>query len=258
MAGEKKIYLTEAHLDHINEKLQDLTPEEIIKWAYITFPDLYQTTAFGLTGLVTVDMISKMSKGEKHLIDLIFIDTLYHFPQTYELVENVRKKYNPQLHVFKPLNVENEEQFKERYGDELWESNDEYYDYLVKVEPSQRAYKELGVVAVLTGRRKSQGGARGELKVVEFEKESGIIKINPLVNWSFQEVKEYVDKNKVPYNELLDLGYKSIGDWHSTEPVANGEDERSGRWKGKAKTECGIHQASKYAHLLNSNQVSTA
>lgn len=78
-----------------------------------------------------------------------------------------------------------------------------------------------------------------------------MIKINPLANWSFDQVKEYVTENNVPYNELLDRGYKSVGDWHSTQPVKAGEDERAGRWKGQEKTECGIHNPrSKYAQFL--------
>lgn len=244
------VNISAQHLQHLNEKLKDLSPQEIIKWASITFPNLYQTTAFGLTGLVTIDMISKLEVGDKHLIDLVFIDTLHHFPQTYDLVDKVSKKYNANIHTFKPLNVDTETEFTKRYGDQLWETNEEYYDYLVKVEPSQRAYKELNVVAVLTGRRKSQGGARGDLPVIEIEESSGTIKINPLCNWDFAQVKSYIDEFKVPYNELLDLGYKSIGDWHSTVPVADGEDERSGRWKGKTKTECGIHETSKFAQFL--------
>lgn len=253
-----KVVLTPEHLEHLNKHLQYLTPQEIIRWAYVTFPNLFQTTAFGLTGLVTIDMISKLDFNEedevrKHPIDLIFVDTLHHFPQTLALVENIKQRYGPTLHVFQPLGVTTETEFAQKYGEQLWETNDNYYDYLVKVEPSQRAYSELGVVAVLTGRRKSQGGARGSLPVIEVEASSNTIKINPLCNWDFKQVKQYVDEHKVPYNELLDLGYKSVGDWHSTVPVAEGEDERSGRWKGKAKTECGIHETSKFAQYLKQN-----
>lgn len=248
----ESIVLSQEQLDHINKHLVLLSPQEILRWAYVTFPRLFQTTAFGLTGLVTVDMILKLygESDMKHPIDLIFIDTLHHFPQTYDLVKKVKEKYNPTIHEFTPMNVSTEQEFTKRYGDQLWESNDLYYDFLVKVEPSQRAYKQLNVAAVLTGRRRLQGGARGDLPVVEIEETSGIIKINPLCNWDFAQVKLYVDEHQVPYNELLDLGYKSIGDWHSTTPVAEGEDERSGRWKDKAKTECGIHETSKYAEYL--------
>lgn len=242
--------LTQEHIDHLNKTLTALSAEEILTWAAITFPNLYQTTAFGLTGLVIMDMISKTKP-----VDLIFIDTLHHFPQTIDLVNKVKEKYSPTLHIYKPVGVNTEQEFAAKHGDSLWEADDHLYDYLVKVEPSQRAYKELRVNAVLTGRRKSQGGARAALPVIELEESSGIIKINPLWDWDFARVKQYIDDNNVPYNELLDLGYKSIGDWHSTVPVGDGEDERSGRWKGQAKTECGIHQASRFAKYMAANAV---
>lgn len=240
------IQITEQQLHHINQELAKLTPEEIIRWSYITFPNLFQITAFGLTGLVTIDMISKM----KLPIDLVFIDTLFHFPQTLELVEKVEKKYNKKVSVLKPAGFETEKDFTEKFGN-LWETDDLKYDFLVKVEPLQRAYKQFNINAVLTGRRVSQGGNRTELPFVEIDPEFNIIKINPFLTWKFDQIKQYIDENNVPYNELLDLGYKSVGDWHSTEPVAEGEDERSGRWKGKAKTECGIHTTSKYAQFLS-------
>jgi phosphoadenosine phosphosulfate reductase len=124
------------------------------------------------------------------------------------------------------------------------------YDWVAKVEPAQRAYSELAVSAVLTGRRRSQGAKRSDLGVIEVD-EAGLVKVNPMFNWSFEQVQEYVKANSVPYNELLDLGYKSVGDWHSTQPITEGEDERAGRWKGTQKTECGIHnKRSKYAQFL--------
>lgn len=240
---------TAKQLEHINAHLNKMEPQEILKWALVTIPGLYQTTAFGLTGLVTVDMISKIVPGS-HPIDLIFIDTLHHFDETLSLVDRVQRKYpSVKLHVYKPEGVETRDEFAQKYGDKLWENNEDLYDFLVKVEPASRAYKELGAVAVLTGRRKSQGGARGSLPIVEIV-EDGLIKINPLANWSFQQVKEYIDANDVPYNSLLDKGYRSVGDFHSTAPVKEGEDERAGRWKGREKTECGIHESSRFAQYL--------
>jgi phosphoadenosine phosphosulfate reductase len=221
-----------------------------LKWCITTLPGLFQTTAFGLTGLVTVDMLSKLEGPLKHNIDLIFLDTLYHFDETYELVDRVRRRYGTPVHVYKPAGSDSVADFTRKHGDKLWDTNDELYDYVAKVEPAERAYSELQVKAVLTGRRRSQGAQRGALDIVEVT-EDGLIKINPLANWSFAQVKAYVDANNVPYNDLLNRGYKSVGDWHSTQPVAAGEDERSGRWKGKAKTECGIHNPkSRYAQFL--------
>lgn len=241
----------------------------------ISLPGLYQTTAFGLTGLVTLDMLSHMKGPLRRPINLIFLDTLYHFDETLDLVDRVRSRYpDIIIHVYKPDGCSSAADFETMHGYNLWETKDDLYDYLAKVEPAQRAYSELNVRAVLTGRRRSQGGKRGDLDIIQVD-DAGLIKVNPLANWTFKQVQEYVRKHNVPYNELLDFGYKSIGDWHSTRfvsfftfhffflagpppctnrlisPVLEGEDERSGRWKGTSKTECGIHNdRSKYAEFL--------
>ncbi|KAJ6264156.1 hypothetical protein Dda_0298 [Drechslerella dactyloides] len=247
------VFFTPLHLRHINAQLAQLEPIDIIRWSVTTFPGLYQTTAFGLTGLVTIDMLSKIAAERKspHPVDLIFLDTLFHFQETLDLVTAVQKRYpTANIHVYKPRGSRSSDEFIRTHGERLWETNDTLYDYLAKVEPAQRAYAELKVRAVFTGRRKSQGGARGHLDVVEVD-DAGLIKINPLAGWTFQQVKAYIDGHDVPYNALLDRGYKSVGDWHSTSPVKEGEDERAGRWKGTAKTECGIHNPrSKYAQFL--------
>ncbi|KAG5368475.1 Phosphoadenosine phosphosulfate reductase [Yarrowia sp. C11] len=249
------VSVSTSQLDHYNALLSQLEPQQIIQWAVLTFPNLFQTTAFGLTGLVSTDMISKLDQSrDAHAIDLIFLDTLYHFDETLELVDRVQKKYpSAKIHRFRPEGFETRDEFEKVYGNTLFDTNDDLYDYLVKVEPSQRAYKELDVVAVLTGRRKSQGDARDALKIVEIEAETNLIKINPLANWSFSQVKEYIDLNDVPYNSLLDRGYRSVGDFHSTVPVKEGENERAGRWKGKQKTECGIHQQKRFAQFSGVN-----
>lgn len=180
----------------------------------------------------------------QHLIPLIFIDTLYHFPQTTDLAERASKLFHAPMHVFTAGNAGSTKEFEDVYGRNLWERDEDLYDYLVKVEPARRAYKELDVRAVLTGRRRSQGADRASLQAVEVD-ETGLIKVNALLNWSFKEVDAYIKERGVPYNELLDLGYRSIGDWHSTVlPSGDGDaGERSGRWAGKqGKTECGLHK----------------
>lgn len=246
-----EIFFTKKHLQFLNRQLQTLEPQEVLRWCVTSLPQLYQTTAFGLTGLVTLDMLSKLKIPRPQMVDMIFLDTLHHFQETLDLLDQIRDKYPlVNLHVVKPAGVQTADEFAQKYGAKLWETDDNRYDYLVKVEPSARIYRELDVQAILTGRRRSQGGKRGDLPIIEID-DSGLIKINPLANWTFQQVKQYITDNGVPYNALLDRGYKSVGDWHSTQPVAEGEDERSGRWKGQAKTECGIHNPrSKYAQFL--------
>ncbi|CAK7565902.1 MAG: 3'-phosphoadenylsulfate reductase [Sporothrix epigloea] len=260
-----RVSLTSEHISHLNKQLDRMEPLDILRFAKVFFPNLYQTTAFGLTGLVTIDLLSKLDQeptsqddevepSNKQSVDLIFLDTLYHFKETYDLIDRVRERYpGTTIHIFKPDGFDTAAQFEETYG-RLYELSEEMYDYLAKVEPQERAYDNLEVVAVLTGRRRSQGGQRGDLKIIELDGERGIFKINPLANWSFGQVQSYIREHNVPYNVLLDRGYKSIGDWHSTSPVAEGEDERAGRWKGRAKTECGIHnKQSRYAQYVNGN-----
>lgn len=264
------------NLASINEQLADATPKEILEWSIDNLPNLYQTTAFGLTGCVTLDLVSRISQertkgpntvsrfssrihalcmnfdrssslqNAKHLVPLIFVDTLYHFPQTTDLATRAAEHYKAPMHIYTPSNLKSSAEFEKTYGQQLWERDEDLYDYLVKVEPARRAYEELNAKAVFTGRRRSQGADRASLQAVEVD-ETGLIKVNPLLNWSFKEVNEYVKTNAVPYNELLDMGYRSIGDWHSTAlpGATNGSDadERSGRWKEKSgKTECGLHK----------------
>lgn len=235
--------------------LKKWTFAEILQWCITTLPSLFQTTAFGLTGLVTLDMLSKMKIPRPQMVDLIFFDTLHHFPETLALVDQVQAKYPlVNLHVFKPEGAKTAEQFAEKYGERLWDADAEQYDWIAKVELAERAYRELQAKAILTGRRRSQGGKRGDIPIIEVD-EAGLIKVNPLANWTFKEVQSYIKANDVPYNQLLDQGYKSVGDWHSTQPIKEGEDERAGRWRGKEQTECGIHNPrSRFAQMLREQE----
>lgn len=96
---------------------------------------------------------------------------------------------------------------------------------------------------MITGRRASQGANRANLKPLEVDA-TGLLKLNPLFAWTFDQVETYIEQNKVPHNKLLSEGYKSVGDWHSTQKSVQGEDsgERAGRWAGREKTECGLHE----------------
>ncbi|CAG7848487.1 Phosphoadenosine phosphosulfate reductase; AltName: Full=3'-phosphoadenylylsulfate reductase; AltName: Full=PAPS reductase, thioredoxin dependent; AltName: Full=PAdoPS reductase [Serendipita indica DSM 11827] len=231
--------IPEEQLALINAHLSLLTPYEVLQWGVDHLPGLFQTTAFGLTGLVGIDMLSKMTSSPP---PLIFLDTLYHFQETLDLVEQVRNRYGIQIAVYRPEGCETIQDFELKYGERLWEVSEEVYDYAVKVEPAQRAYRELGVRSIITGRRASQGAARATLQPLEIDS-TGIFKLNPFVSWSFSQVKAYIDEHNVPRNALLDQGYKSVGDWHSTQKSGEGDaGERAGRWAGRDKTECGLHK----------------
>ncbi|THH27648.1 hypothetical protein EUX98_g6550 [Antrodiella citrinella] len=231
--------LSQEELDRINNYLRPLVPEESLRWAVDHIPGLFQTTAFGLTGLVAIDMLSKITTSPP---PLIFIDTLYHFPETYELVKDVKKKYGVPVTVYKPQGCNTVQDFERKHGEKLWETDEDAYDFSVKVEPARRAYEELGVKAVITGRRASQGADRANLQPLEIDS-TGLLKLNPLFAWNYHLVEWYIKENGVPRNKLLDQGYRSVGDWHSTVKSGEGDaGERAGRWAGKVeKTECGLH-----------------
>ncbi|KAI8071335.1 phosphoadenosine phosphosulfate reductase [Gongronella butleri] len=237
--------LTPEYLKSINDYLWTLSPTDILTWAIDHLPNLYQTTAFGLTGLATVDMISKISldRDQPHLVPLIFLDTLYHFQETLDLANRVQSTYDAPLHVFHPDGTSTPQQFENEHGQELWRVDEDMYDYLVKVEPARRAYETLNVKSVITGRRRSQKGDRENIPILEVDG-TGLIKLNPLALWDFQQVWTYIRANEVPYNALVDQGYKSIGDHHSTKRPgeSNAQGERDGRWAGSQKTECGLHK----------------
>ncbi len=168
------VSFTRAHLKHLNDQLDNMEPLDILRFCKVLFPNLYQTTAFGLTGLVTIDMLSRLDRETpgSQPVDLIFLDTLYHFQETYDLVDRVKARYpNVKLHVFKPSGAETVAEFEETYGEKLYDMSSELYDWIAKVEPQQRSYADLKVAAVLTGRRRSQGGERGKIGVIEVDEE---------------------------------------------------------------------------------------
>jgi phosphoadenosine phosphosulfate reductase len=214
-----------------NEILKNSSTIEILEFC-AKLDGVYQMASFGLTGLVVMDML----KGK---LPIIFINTMYLFPETLELVNEAQEKYNLTIYEYKLME---REQFESKYGKELYRTDSARYDYLVKVLPAHFAYRQLGAKVVLTGRRQSQGGSRKNLQICEWDAGNGIIKVNPLYNWDYDRVFDYVKANNVPYNKLHDQGFKSIGDVHSTEKTRIGESERDGRWRGEAKTECGLHE----------------
>ncbi|KZT62868.1 putative MET16-3`-phosphoadenylylsulfate reductase [Calocera cornea HHB12733] len=238
---------TLAELNDINAYLENLSPQDVLLWGLRHLPNLYQSTAFGITGLCTTHMLSTFPASafpdpSNPQIPMIFVDTLYHFQETLDLKDEISKKYSVPVIVAKPEDCETAADFEAKHGERLWERDEPKYDFLVKADPARRLYEKLGIKSVLTGRRRSQGAARAQLNPFEID-ETGTFKLNPLVSWSLQQVQAYLDENDVPRNKLLARGYKSVGDWHSTTKSEEGEGERDGRWRGREeKTECGLHE----------------
>lgn len=230
------IRFTPDHLKWLNQKLSQKKTEDILVWCETTLPKLAQSTSFGPSGMVMMDLLHKLGVQ----LPTIYIDTLHHFPESLEHAQNCKEHYGLDLNVYACKGTNSREEFEKAHGQELWKTDPDQYDFLVKVEPQRRALRELDVYSWVNGRRRSQGGERSKLDILEFDAD-GRLKVNPLAYWTYGEVWDYIHKNKVPYNPLHDQGYKSIGDQMTTFPVKEGEDERAGRWSGSSKTECGIH-----------------
>jgi len=234
---------TEEQAWEVNKRLKDYTADEVLQWVAKMLPTgVVQFSSFGPTGLVILDKLASM--GLLAQVPTVMIDTLHLFPQTYDFVENVSKKYpEMELKVFYPEGFSEGQahRFDMLHGDDLWTDDFEHYSYLTKVEPTVRALRELEPHAWITGRRRSQGDERGNLEIVESD--DGRVKVNPLARWTLEQVWAYIRSHGVPYNPLHDKGYASIGDSMNTRPLEPGETERAGRfmYSGKTTMECGMH-----------------
>lgn len=219
--------------DRLNEELEDKPIEDRLLGVVNAFEPgrLAVVSAFGPGSLVVIHKLHKLGIR----LPIVFIDTLHHFRETLELVERAREKYDLDLRVYR--HRESREAFEAEYGERLWERDLDRYQELAKVEPFRRATADLD--AWFTGRRREQSDTRARLRLVE---DGNKLRINPLVDWTKGELWRFITDNDVPYNPLLDQGYKSIGDEPLTTIVGEGEDERAGRWRGSDRTECGIHE----------------
>jgi phosphoadenosine phosphosulfate reductase len=225
-------------LDQLNQKYENAHPSEILAWSVENIPTgLIQTSAFNVDDMLITDILYRELK---HPVPVIFLDTLFHFRESLELVEKAKQVYDLDLKVYKILDVDSREAFAAKYGDELWDKDIAKFHHLTKIEPLQRGLAELNTVAWITGRRRDQAVTRANMPIFEIDG-NGRVKINPLANWTRKQTWAYVAEHGVIYNPLHDKGYPSIGDEPITTPVGEGEDERAGRWRGFGKTECGIH-----------------
>lgn len=215
----------------------DTPPSEILSWSIEKYyPRIAIASSFSVEDTVLIDMATQIQPNLK----IFYINTGFQFKETDNVKEALKKKRNLNLIEYSPLLSIEEQTLK--YGSKLYDRNPDVCCKLRKVEPIRRALQEVD--AWITGLRRDQATTRQKLEVVELDyKGDGkpLTKINPLTYWTKKEVWNYIQNNKLPYNTLYDQGYMSIGCKPCTRPVQQGEDERTGRWTGKGKTECGIH-----------------
>jgi len=235
---ESRIQTGDFDLEQLNQRFNTAHPREILAWCVEHILEgLVQTSAFNVDDMVITDIFYR---DLKQVVPVIFLDTLHHFPQSLELVAKAKEIYNLDLRIYKTPDVDTREAFAAKYGAALWDSDIEKFHHLTKIEPLQRSLDELNTVAWITGRRRDQAVTRAQMPVFEVDAQQRL-KVNPLASWTRKDSWHYVFQHNVIYNPLHDQGYPSIGDEPITTPVAEGEDERAGRWRGTGKTECGIH-----------------
>ncbi len=237
----------------VNQQFENADAIATVKWSAETFGNgLVMSTSFGIQAAVMLHLVTSIVTD----IPVIWVDTGYLPDATYKFAEELTQRLNLNLKVYQsPISPARMEAL---YG-KLWEQNDveafERYDRLRKVEPMQRALAELNATAWLAGLRKAQTQHRQTLDRIE--KQEDIYKIYPILHWNSRDIYQYLTKHDLPYHPYFDLGYVSVGDWHSSRPLtAEDENERDTRFNG-LKQECGLHlpQTEGEAESLNSSSL---
>ena len=210
---------------------------EVLKWAYSHYAeaDIVYACSFGAEGVVLIDLIYKVNKNAR----IVFLDTGLHFSETYQLIDEMEKRY-PGMRIERAKPAISLQEQEKWYGDELWKTNPTLCCRLRKVTPLRDALSETK--AWISGLRREQSPSRQNTMFINKDETFKKIKICPLIHWTWEDIITYIKLNHLPYNPLHDKGYPSIGCEPCTAAVGSGDDFRSGRWLGHAKTECGLHQ----------------
>lgn len=214
-------------------RLEGADTREIVRWAADTFGDRVCMTA-SMADSLMVDIVSRVIPG----IDVLFLDTGYHFPETLGTRDAVGAVYPVNVVSVRPRHSVAEQD--RDLGPRLHGRNPEICCHLRKVEPLRAALRPYD--AWISGIRRDESSTRADVGVVEWDERRGMVKVNPIAHWSQSDVDAYVAEHGVLVNPLRDDGYLSIGCQPCTSRVAAGADPRSGRWAGTGKVECGIHR----------------
>lgn len=221
----------------VAQHLSNANLTQILEWAIRKFGEkLTLACSFGAEDVVLVDALQRIPGGKK--VDIFYLDTDLHFPETYETRDRLEERYGIRFKRVTPDLTLDEQQAS--YGPALWRQDPNRCCYLRKVQPLEKTLSEYD--AWMTGIRREQSPTRRKAQIVEVDQRFRLTKVNPLVHWTSEDVWAYIRERDVPYNPLHDERYPSIGCAPCTRPVHEGEDLRSGRWSGFQKTECGLHQ----------------
>lgn len=216
-------------------RFEEASATAILTEAARLFPGgrLTFATGFGVEGCVVVDLIARAGLP----VDVFTLDTGLLFPETYALWRRLETRYGLVIRGVEPALTLAEQEAT--LGAKLWERAPDDCCGVRKVEPLRKTLASFD--AWVTAIRRDQTSARAGAMPFEWDSKFGLVKVNPLVRWTSKDVWRHVFTNDVPYNPLHDDGFPSIGCAPCTSRVGEGEDARSGRWRGKGKTECGLH-----------------
>ena len=220
----------------VNERLEQATASERLAWALDQFGDgLVLSSSFGAQAAVMLHLATQVRPD----IPVIFVDTGYLFPETYEFADRLAKRLNVNLKVYRSRRSP---AWQEALDGKRWEQGIEgieAYNQENKVEPMNRALDELRATAWLAGLRRQQSSSREKLTVLALAK--GRVKVHPIIDWTDKNVHDYLKANDLPYHPLWEQGYISIGDTHTTRKLEDGMSEEETRFFG-LKRECGLHE----------------
>ena len=232
--------INKAEIDRLNADYAGRPPQELLRYVMERCGDrVALSSSLSIEDQTLTDMMLEINPQAR----IFTLDTGRLFPETYQLIDKTNLRYGIKLEVFCPQ-TEALQQMVRDNGINLFYENIEKRHLccqVQKLEPLSRAFRTLD--AWVCGLRRAQSVTRSEMRLVEWDDAHGLLKVNPLIEWSEAQVWEYVRSRHVPYNQLHDKGYPSIGCEPCTRPVKPGDDIRSGRWwwEDPQHRECGLH-----------------
>lgn len=232
--------MSKQNIESIKNKIKGKSPQEVITWFLQEFKGkIALSNSMGAEDQVLTDMICKIDKSTP----IFTLDTGRIFPETYDLIDRSNQRYGIQIQVFFPDAEEVETMVNEKGVNLFFNSieNRKQCCHVRKIKPLKRAFTGLDVW--ICGLRREQSITRTEVDILEWDENNGLLKLNPLVDWTEDQMWNYMKEHKVPYNRLHDQGFPSIGCQPCTRAIQKGEDVRAGRWwwEDPNSKECGLH-----------------
>ncbi|HRW05820.1 MAG TPA: phosphoadenylyl-sulfate reductase [Caldilineaceae bacterium] len=218
----------------ISNRFDHAATTDLLVWAAQTFgTGLSVGTSFGTSGIVLMDLALHVNPD----VDIFYIDTGYFFPETLDLMRRLEEHYQRNFRrVSTQMTIAEQEK---RFGPRLYENDPDLCCHVRKVLPMSQALRDS--TAWATAVRRDQASSRRNTPLVQWNERHNVVKLAPLAHWTEADIWNHIAEQKLPYNELHDRNYPSIGCWPCTRAVQPGEDLRAGRWSGREKIECGIH-----------------